>query len=99
LQKPPSICIVNKPEEEKVCWIASKTDVKVPTSRNEIGKEIEKNGDMRRPSEQADMLFLKGWSTVTRCYVRMRKQNVTKIYPFDFSSQERGRGGRVVEWE
>jgi hypothetical protein len=32
--------MVSKPEE-KVCWIASKTDVKVPTSRNQIGKEKE----------------------------------------------------------
>lgn len=35
--------MISKPEEEKVCWIASKTDVrvKVPTSRNKIGKEME----------------------------------------------------------
>jgi hypothetical protein len=90
--------MVSKPKEEKVCWIASKTDVKVPTSRSKIGKEMEKM-EMRRPSEQADMPFHKGWSTVTRCYVRIRKQNVTKIYPVVFSSQGRGRGGRVVEWE
>jgi hypothetical protein len=90
--------MVSKPEEGKICWIASKTDVKVPTSGDKTGKEME-NMEMKRPGKQADMPFHKGWSTVTRCNVRMRKQNVTKIYPFVFSSQERGRGGRVVEWE
>jgi hypothetical protein len=48
----------SKPEEEK--YAASKTDVKAPTSRNKIGREKEKNGDMRRPSEQADMPFHRG---------------------------------------
>lgn len=42
LQDHPSTCMVSKPEEEKVCWIAGKTDVKVSTSRNEIGMEMEK---------------------------------------------------------
>ena len=68
--KPPSTCIVSKPEE-KVCWIASKSNVKVPTSRNKIGKEKERLE--MRPSEQADIPFHKGGSTVTRCYVRMGK--------------------------
>jgi hypothetical protein len=44
--------------------------------------------DMRRASEQADMPFRKGWSTVTRRCVyeerNIENQNVTKIYPFDF---------------
>ena len=40
--KSPSTCMVSKPDEEKVCWIASKTDVKVPTSSNKIGRGKEK---------------------------------------------------------
>jgi hypothetical protein len=89
--------MVSKPEEEKVCWIARDRCQSADLRKQDWKGKI-KSGVMR-PSEQADMPFHKGGSTVTRCYVRMRKQNVTKIYPFVFSSQRRARGGRVVEWE